>query len=549
MTSRKIASGLAALLAAAYFATFFTLHLLKWRYYDPGCPDVGGLLEEFLAVSNGWFDFRMLSSLIFTTIQSVASLGLIVFRSQMYVLALSPLFTALQIVLVFLIARRVIDSPWLALVLATAYALNPIVEFYSFIGFKPEPIGIFALFLFVLFVLKRNRKGATIAIVVACLSKIDLPPVAFLLAAGFYNQHRKEIVRPALIIAGVVSAVYGIAAVALFTSGMLTSGVTEDSTLAPIFSMINTGGIAELVWIVFSPFSMRLWLALFPVAFFALARPYFTFVPAIFHISITMLFASVWEHGQFGQVSSIYPETVWLHGPRPSVVWVALIFIGTIFSIKRILSWTKKLPAWTKFSKMAIGAALLLCSGLYHTWAGNPAMGPLPLSEFWTEYRYRYEPSDRSRHIDAVLDNIERSGETACMTQQYPYYSDSYLHPYETNRPIGIPCMVAEMKPQWVLVDLYMTSFPTNKERLDWTLKLLNDPVYDVESFFQGVILFKKSKHPSNSSTARDQIRSFIEENRELLARSIYDSQIIRALVKSEPISFHASRPTEDSAP
>jgi hypothetical protein len=449
-------------------------------------------------------------------VSKLVAILLAVFPSSAYLLALGPLFTAIQIPLLYGIARRATGSVAFALALAFSFAANPLIEIYSFLGYKPEPIGNSFVLLFIFGVLARRGRLAAVAAVLAVLAKIEYLPVVFLAAAGFWPGSYKTVARPATFVTGAVGLAYFAIVVALLVLVPLPPW-TQDNTLTPLIDLVRHGGLFELLGRIASPFNARLALLLFPTAFLALLSPYFAFVPAIVHLGFTLLFSAVLEESRLAQLYLPLPDSVWLHAPRPPVAWVPLLYVATAFGVARLARSPRLGKRGTKRALAAAALAVALAGVAYHVLAAVPLAGPLPLSPYWNAMKYRYAATERSRRIDDVLAEVEADPARACVTLQLATALSLRTGLATADRVAFVPCERDRERPARIVVDLFLASYPTRKEILDWTLASLADPAYDVASVREGVLVLRRRAGDGSSAARKEAVRAFLAANRDVL--------------------------------
>lgn len=509
---------LVAVAAAGYFLLFYRLNYLKWTYFDPLSPDIGTMVY----LRDAWRAASFKANVVLSPGVYLLALGMFFLPFPEYALAISPLFTALSIIVLYRVGRRLTGRVWPALALAFSYLANPFVEIYSFLGMKPEAPGIFFLFLFLYLLLRGRRRAAAAAAVGAMLFKIEFVPVVLLLALWGYYRQSHQAARPALIAALAMGLAYGAAIAALYFDSTL--GGFSRSVHSP-FDWLWERSLGEGLGSLFSRPNAALALLMFPTAFICLLAPYWTFVPGIFHILITILLAGGWMQGGFQDPFLVYPASIWTAAPRAPIVWVALIYLGAAQGLAR-------LPAR---GRTAVIAALFVCGGAYHWLAGTPLAGPLPVTSAWSVYSYRYGPTPGSRHLRATLNEIESSGQSACLTWQYPFYFTAVVAGRPEPVVDGVPCDVAMKRPQWILIDLLVDTFPDKGDILDWTLAVLADPHYRVHSWREGVLLLERCEAGSeNQAAGKAELIRFIRGNRAVLEVFLPHRELYRQLLERE---------------
>ncbi|MDP8225567.1 MAG: DUF2079 domain-containing protein [Candidatus Lernaella stagnicola] len=519
---------LVVIAAIGYFLLFYWLNYSKWIHFDPMVPDIGSLAHIRATLAQG----RLQENLVLTPGFYLLYPGLLLLPFPEYPLAISPFFTALSIIVLFAIALQLTKSPAVSLALAFSYLINPLIEIYSFLGFRPESPGIFFLFLFVYLALRERGRLAAVAAVLSMVFKIEFVPVVFFIALWFYRRKERPTIVPSLIGSMVAGAIYGAALLYVLVFSSQTGDFSP--TITSPLQFLKNNSSAGFFFGLFSPFNLRLILLMFPVAFICLRAPYWTFVPAVFQLVVTLLLNDIWARAGYFDAFLIYPITAWTGIVRLPIVWAVMIYLGAAFGLAALYDHLRRDVPRKTIKHVAIVAALVVFGGAYHWLAAPPTGGPVPLTPSWSQYSYRYQETAGSRQIRADIDLIEQSQLSACLSWQYPYYVASYVENRSQPSINGVPCDLERVQPHWILVDTLVSTYPAKQDVIDWTLATLADPHYAVQSVQAGVVLLERVEEGAADRTKNRLIADYLLENRSTLQYALPHRELYVELLARE---------------
>jgi hypothetical protein len=511
---KKTACISAAAVSVSVAVVSFVLLYLKFKTLNPSCVDFTyfhffktSLLPPLLQM--GTVDPFLLMTLGMTPMTVLLGLVFSIFNSYLIIIAYESFFTGAIIFAYFHLAAEETDRPAWSLLLTVALALNPLVDFYATVGYKPDLIGCLALVL-ALFARKKSAPGWFRAgLLVAMISKTEYIPLCILLSLWLlWFERDKEFFKTAVKTIGVYFAVFiaVVAFAALRSPSLPKLPSSFDLATTPLAHSLPDM-IGMMISAVFDPHALKIFLPALPVLFLPFLAPLDFLLPAFAQIlagmatwrwMVAMPFWRDLIH------SSPPPAAFFFDGPKPMYVLMPMMYFAAARGLSRLL---KRNPG--RRAQAFLAAAILISTVFSYRFFISPAFGPWPGTAYWDAAYYKHDP--RTDRLRSELARLEGGAGKAVVSLPLEMYLP---HKVTANPPYADIEAYSE-----ALIDLYLCpAFPRREEVLDWVRKALRGP-WTVTSFHDGIIVMRAgAPAPENEEALR-----FIDRHEDVLLKNYFD--------------------------
>ncbi|MDP8257459.1 MAG: DUF2079 domain-containing protein [Candidatus Alcyoniella australis] len=501
----------------SYAICFAVLKCLKLRNGEWSTIDVANNLYWFdLILSPWWREMTFeqfsyfLTGIVIQPISLLVGLLCKLLRTPYVLPVLQALSIAACIPLLYAVALRRLGSPWQALVVAAAFALNPYINTETMFGFRWDALALPLMIALVLARQLNNRRLFWAVLVLGCACKLNILLINGIYCAIAYRRSGLSYLRRGVW----VCAIWFVAALSASTLIKLYApNLIFDQTPPAMLSANLLGPLADdpsMLWPVLGDFfgsGAWLWLPeyLLPLLFLPLAAPA-ALLPVLVEFGYVLLFSLGLE-----QMPGLNILHELMLDKGYLFIYPAVFLVGYLHlaSIEAIASLRQRYGV----RRIHALAGLWLVMALATHWFLTPSIfGPVPLTDkFNLDY---YRMSDHQRTALAAFESFPKDLQ--------PLLSSTFCE-----RPDGYPVRdyIAEWLPaeyhefNVVLVDLYAFEFAISRQRLIDKLLFLtvSHPRMGVTYFEDGIIEMRMGA----PRTRNREVAQFIAENLPLLLHNL----------------------------